>query len=328
MNRNECNAFRYDGGPRGHYESYFQRANHPSRPLAFWIRYTVFSPKGRPADAVGELWGMFFDGERDVVTAVKEVVPFSRCEFWAHGLRARIADASLDDRGLRGQASALGHTVAWELAYTSPQGPLLLFPERFYVGPIPKAKQLIGSPLARYSGEVTVDGERYVIEDWVGSQSHNWGSQQTDEYGWVQVAGFDNAPNTFLEVARARIGPLRTPWLSPAVLRHDGRDYAFNSLLTSARARGHHSYSALEFRTQNADATLEGRISAPPNLFVGLPYDNPPGGRKTCLNTKLARAEVTLTPRRGAPIRLVTESRAALEILTDNHDHGISVLGV
>ena len=32
----------------GHYESYFQRANHPSKPLAFWIRYTLFSPRGNP----------------------------------------------------------------------------------------------------------------------------------------------------------------------------------------------------------------------------------------------------------------------------------------
>ena len=30
----------------GHYESFFQRANHPTEPRAFWIRYTVFSPSG------------------------------------------------------------------------------------------------------------------------------------------------------------------------------------------------------------------------------------------------------------------------------------------
>lgn len=35
----------------GFYESYFLRANHPERPLAFWIRYTVFCPQGRPQEA-------------------------------------------------------------------------------------------------------------------------------------------------------------------------------------------------------------------------------------------------------------------------------------
>ena len=330
MNRNEGNAFRYDGSARGHYESYFQRANHPTRPLAFWIRYTLFSPKGRPADAVGELWAIHFDGERKAITAVKEVLPLARCEFWRHGLRARIGDAQLDERTLRGSASALGHTVAWDLSYTSPEAPLLLISERLYAGSFPKAKMLVGAPLARFNGSVVVDGESLAIEDWVGSQNHNWGSQHTDEYAWAQVAGFDDSPASFLELGRGRIkvGPLWTPWVSPAVLRHEGRQYNFNSLLVGVRARGHYSYCSFEFRTQNEEATLEGRIYAPPELFVGLPYDNPPGGRKTCLNTKLARAEVTLTPKRGAPVRLATESRAALEILTDNHDHGVPVLAV
>ena len=43
----------------GFYESYFQRANHPTRPLAFWIRYTLFAPRGRPADAIGEVWAIW-----------------------------------------------------------------------------------------------------------------------------------------------------------------------------------------------------------------------------------------------------------------------------
>ncbi len=41
------NHAQYDGRkPGGHYESFYQRANHPTRPLAFWIRYTVFVPGG------------------------------------------------------------------------------------------------------------------------------------------------------------------------------------------------------------------------------------------------------------------------------------------
>jgi hypothetical protein len=49
--------------------------------------------------------------------------------------------------------------------------------------------------------------------DWVGSQNHNWGSKHTDRYSWGQVAGFDAHPESFLEVATARLklGPLWTP---------------------------------------------------------------------------------------------------------------------
>ena len=76
MDRATANAVRYRrGDDAGHYESYFQRANHPRRPLAFWIRYTIFVPRGRPDAAVGEQWAMFFDGERNDHFAVKTVHP-------------------------------------------------------------------------------------------------------------------------------------------------------------------------------------------------------------------------------------------------------------
>jgi hypothetical protein len=46
--KKQINWTRYHNQLRGHYESFFQRANHPTRPLAFWIRYTIFSPTGHP----------------------------------------------------------------------------------------------------------------------------------------------------------------------------------------------------------------------------------------------------------------------------------------
>src|SRR5688572_31180786 len=79
----------------GFYESYFQRANHPSRPLAFWIRYTVFSPRGRPDEARGELWAIYFDGETSRSTAVKESVPLSDCNFSPTQLDVHIGAATL-----------------------------------------------------------------------------------------------------------------------------------------------------------------------------------------------------------------------------------------
>lgn len=330
MNRDWCNGFRYDGGAQGHYESYFQRANHPSRPLAFWVRYTVFAPRGRPADAVGELWAIWFDGEAKAVTAVKEVVPFSRCRFDSRALDATVGDASLGPANLTGGAASLGHTIAWDLHYGSHAEPLLLLPESLYTGPFPRAKALVGSPLATFRGEVRVDDTVHPIEGWVGSQNHNWGSRHTDEYAWGQVAGFDNDPESFLEVttARIRLGPVKSPWLTPMVLRHGGREYALNALATALRAQGRYGFFGWSFASRQDDVSIEGRIEAPSELFVGLPYDNPPGGRKTCLNTKLARCDVTLRRDGRKPVALTTKSRAAFEILTDRDDHHVPVLGV
>ncbi|HZC53859.1 MAG TPA: hypothetical protein VE441_15370, partial [Mycobacterium sp.] len=65
----------------GHYESFYQRANHPVRPQAFWLRYTIFSPAGDPARARGELWAVSFDGETGQHAVAKEEVPISDCSF-------------------------------------------------------------------------------------------------------------------------------------------------------------------------------------------------------------------------------------------------------
>lgn len=330
MDRDVCNGFRYDGGAQGHYESYFQRANHPTRPLAFWIRYTVFVPKGRPRDAVGELWAIHFDGETKRITAVKEVVPYARCAFQGYGLDATIGGARLDGKGLFGEASSLGHTIGWDLRYATSEPPLLFLPEGLYTGPFPKAKALVGSPLATFDGKLVVDGKDVPIEGWVGSQNHNWGSKHTDQYAWGQVAGFDDAPSTFLEVstARVKLGPVRTPWMTLAVVRHEGREYRLNSIATALRGDGRYDFFRWTFATETKEARVEGTIEAHAEDFVGLPYDNPPGGRKTCLNTKIARCTLTLEPRRGRRTILVTASRAAFEILTERNDHGVPVLGV
>ena len=328
MTRDWCNGFRWDGGARGHYESYFQRANHPTRPLAFWVRYTAFVPRGRPRDAVGERWAMWFDGEARTVRAAKDVLPFAQCRFDPRSLSATVGDATLDAAGLTGSASVHGCTIDWALRYRSPEPPLLPLPRWLYGGHFPTL--LVGSPMAVFDGEVRVDGEAHAIDGWVGSQSHNWGARQTDQYAWGQVAGFDDAPGSFLEAftARAKAGPVRTPWTTFIVLRHLGEEFAFNSLRTAFRAEARYGFFAWDFASRQGDVAIEGRMEAPIDAFVGLPYDNPPGGRKTCLNSKIARCTVTLRRPGRDPVVLTAKHRAAFEIITDRDDHRVPVLAV
>jgi hypothetical protein len=334
VDRDRHNACRFQPGSAvGHYESYFQRANHPSRPLGFWIRYTIFCPKGQPEQAVGELWAIWFDGERGSIAAAKQVVPWGQCEFSREGLAARIGEARLDQRGLSGGARGAAHALAWELSYESPEPPLLLLPANLYQGGFPKAKSLVGSPGAVFSGTVTVDGETHAIDKWVGSQNHNWGKQHTDRYAWAQVAGFDGIADSFLECATAQLkfGPVWTPPLSLVVLRVEGEQYALNSLVQAARARGRVDMSSgagfsWTIASRRGPVDVEISVAAPKSAFVGLSYGNPPGGAKTCLNSKIARCEVRLR-RAGKPeLVLRSEQRAAFEILTDATDHGVPVV--
>jgi hypothetical protein len=325
--RSYWNAIRYDGSPRGHYESYFQRANHPSEPRAFWIRYTIFSPKGRPLDALGELWAIYFDRTKEQIVAVRETKPIAECGFSDRGLQARIGMATLDAESLRGGATCQGHRIDWELRYSSPDGPLLLLDEPLYAKNFPKAKALVGSPHAAYFGSITVDGSRVAIDGWVGSQNHNWGSKHTDAYAWGQVAGFEEAPDVFLEcsTARVKLGPIWTPRFTLVVLRLGKETLSLNTLGQALRAKGSYDYFQWRFDSKREGVRVHGRFEAPRSAFVGLTYLNPPGGSKTCLNCKVARCEVTLE-RDGNAETFTTDSRAAFEIATDDSTHGVPVL--
>ena len=317
------------GATTGHYESWFQRANDAAGKRAFWIRYTIFAPRGRPDEAVGELWAIAFDRGRagaPAIIAVKQVHPIATCAFAADRLDVAIGGARLDDAGLRGAASAGGHTIAWDLQMTGGEAPLLLLPERLYAARLPRAKALVGRPLARFAGTVSVDGDALAIDGWVGSQNHNWGSQHTDRYAWGQVAGFDDAPDAFLEcsTARLRVGPVWTPAMSPVVLRRGGRTRTWNGLGRAVRARA--SYTATDWRIDTAgpDGELTVTFQAEPADFVALSYPNPPGGAKVCLNSKIARCELTL--RADGATTVLRSARAAFEILDDTAPEGVATV--
>jgi len=331
-----ANHARFRPGERaGHYESWFQRANHPTRPLAFWIRYTLFSPKDRPEEGIGELWAIVFDGETGKHVAVKREVPIAASTFARDAFRVTIDDAELggaDPAGaLRGWAASSDHRIAWDLSYRGEGRPLFLFPMALYEAPLPKAKSLVGVPLAVYQGSIDVDGRPLDVTGWVGSQNHNWGSKHTDQYAWGQVAGFDDHPQSFLEVgtARLKLGPVWTPYLTPLVLRHEGREHALNSPVQIARAHGAFGYFDWQIRSETSAVAIEGRVFADRGDFVGLTYLNPPGGTKHCLNSKIASCDLTVTfksgTRAGQVDRLKATRRAAFEILTDDRGHGVPI---
>jgi hypothetical protein len=326
--RKEANFTRYrKGQSKGHYESFFQRANHPERPLAFWIRYTIFSPHKRPQDAIGELWAIHFNGETGTHIAAKTELPMSACTFGNQSFSAQIGEATLAPGALKGAAESGGNRIEWDLTYAGGQEPLMTLPLKLYTLPLPKAKALVGVPLCTYKGGMRLNGEEIQIDDWIGSQNHNWGSKHTDYYAWGQVAGFDNAPDSFLEVATAQIklGPVKTPLMTPLVLRHGGEEYAINALAKTIN-KGSFTCFDWNFDTEDDRVRVKGRILGKHDDFVGLNYYNPPGGDKHCLNSKIASCEVTITFKgSGKTETLTSKNRAAFEILTDARDHGVEI---
>lgn len=315
-------------GSAGHYESFFLRANHPERPLAFWIRYTIFSPMRRPQEALGELWAIVFDGEARRWVAVKREVPLDHCRFGGPGLDVRVGEAVLTDTQAEGAVESGGHAVRWRLALSEGGAPLFLLPPAAYEARLPRAKSLVPRPLAVFDGALVVDGEPLDVRAWIGSQNHNWGERHTDRYAWGQVAGFDGAPGSFLEVATAwlRLGPLWTPPMTPLVLRHDGREHRLTAPLQILRARAAVGYFHWSFACESRELAVRGTIEAPSWAMACLRYRNPPGGEKHCLNTKIASCRLRLRHKRsGGEETLATAHRAAFEILTDDRTHGVPI---
>jgi hypothetical protein len=325
----DFNSTRYRTGQTdGHYESFFQRGNHPTQPQAFWIRYTIFSPAGRPQDAIGELWAVVFNGNTGRHGVAKTEAPIGQCAFSKERFDVRIADSKLAAGVLIGHAGSPSNRIAWNLSYTGGAPPVFDLPLDRYDASFPKAKALVGVPMARFMGTVMLGDETLEIDDWVGSQNHNWGVQHTDRYAWGQVCGFDNAPDSFLEIASARfkIGPVWSKLITLLVLRHAGKEYACNSLWRGLMARASYDYFAWRFATKNKLARIEGEISAPRDAFVGLRYYNPPGGVKYCLNSKIAGCTLRVTDfttDRTQTLRVA--NRAAFEILTDDTNHGVEL---
>jgi hypothetical protein len=321
--RDHWNGSRWPTG-RGHYESWFVRANHPTRPLAFWLRYTIYAPAAAPHHAEGELWAVWFDGERGRIVAARSEHPIAGCRFEQARLGVEIDGATLDDDGLTGACQGLDHRVTWSLLMEGGGPPLLLLTPRSYERRFPKAKALVARPSCRLRGTIEVDGERLEIDGWLGSQNHNWGSAHTDRYIWGQVAGFDGRDDAFLECssARFRLGPLMTPWLTVAVLRLGDEELAFNGLTRSPLAHVAVEGSRWSFRTTNGRERLRVAMAAQPDAFVGLTYRNPPGDAKRCLNTKIAACEVRLVRPGEPPLLLRAAHRAAFELL-DPEPRGI-----
>lgn len=341
----------------GHYESIFLRANDPLMRRALWVRHTIFNPAPGSTSAAGqpgtlaELWAIYFDADKGHI-AVKQEFPyttalFARDEFHIRMPAKGVVQAEIKPGQVRGSGVTSSNHLNWDLKFSAHSDnarelsrPLYLLPENLYAGSFPAAKSLVSQPLTSFRGTLQVNGRRISLRDWQGSINHNWGRRHTDHYAWGQVAGFDGAPETFLELATAQIklGPLWTPPITILVLRRpDGNDIRLNGIARGLLAFGKFSYRqdpfTWEFRSANRDVSVRGIIRAPRSDFICLRYYNPPGGSKFCLNSKLAECELEVRARSRRARRsglmprteLYSRHGAAFEILTDNDDHGLSV---
>jgi hypothetical protein len=217
-----------------YYESRYIRANHPELPQALWLRETLLLPTA--GDPVADVWVMVFDPEGQGNRALKEPYPIDAADYEYDDWTARIGATSIDDRSAQGvvtggrssiAGSAGGRSARWDLRITpGSEDAVKLLTERAYKARIPTAKTMVRHPLAQFHGQVELDDARLVLDGWTGSVNHNWGTRHTPAYAFGQVCGFDDAPDSSLEIvtARAAIGPFLLPAATLFVFRQPVRN--------------------------------------------------------------------------------------------------------
>ena len=303
------NTPRYTRKP-GHVESWFFRANHPTRPLAIWVRTTILARLN--GETLAETWFIAFDGEQGQTHVQKRTVPFQTAKFTADSIHVDALKVTLADSivGTIGDATL---DLQWRPVVV---GTVSLYPYSWLLtGPFPKSKLLTPQPWLWVEGSVNVAGNTWTIDGWTGMQGHNWGKENAFEYAWghcvfegagVVVEGF---------TGRVKVAGRLTPWMSTAVVRRGKDQWRFDVLFDfwDQQASITPGRWTLGLTSAAGSLTLEMDSTAVPT--VTLDYENPDGRIAKCHNSKLAAVTLTVTPRNGEPFTCRSAHGGALEIL-------------
>jgi hypothetical protein len=310
-----------------YYESRYIRANDPERPQALWLRETLLLPTA--GDPVADVWVMVFDPEGAGNRALKEPYAIDAAVYEYDDWTARIGAAKIDDRSAQGVVTGRNRSARWDLRITrGSEQPVKLLTERGYNARFPTAKTMVRHPLAQFDGQLELDDVRVGVDGWTGSVNHNWGTRHTPAYAFGQVCGFDDAPDSSLEVvtARAAIGPVSLPAATLFVFRHAGEEFAVRSILGSLHTHGRYRPFSWTFGARVGDRMLEGEITTEPNDVIGLTYTDTDGESKYCYNSAIATCRIQLAGKAFERTELLATRRAMFEILTDSRHEAVPLL--
>jgi hypothetical protein len=306
-----------------YYESRFVRANHPGRPVALWLRETLLVPTA--GEAVADVWVMVFDPDGAGNRALKVSHPLTEADYGRDPWTARIAQTAIDDESARGEIAG----ARWHLRITpGGQEAVRLLTDRGYEARFPTAKTTVRHPLARFDGTVELGDAHLALDGWTGSVNHNWGSRHTPSYAYGQICGFDDAPDTTLEIvtARARIGPVGLPAATLFVLRHADQEFAVRSIRGSLTTHGRYQPFSWSFGARAGELMMQGEMTAEPADVIGLTYTDTDGSPKYCYNSALATCRIQLVRSGFERSELVATRRAMFEILTPQPHDAVPLL--
>ena len=302
---------------RGHYESYFLRAVHPTEPRGVWIRYTVMvSPGGR---ATGQLWCTLFDRGASRTSAVR--VDAGEPVTGNGGAWIRLGASTFGPDGAIGSATSPAGNARWELHASSEQPALRHLPrEWMYRARLPRTKPLSITPAAVFDGRLEFDGDTVEVTGWPGMIGHNWGEEHAERWIWLHGLGFaGRGADTWLDVAlgRVRLGPVTTPWVANGALSLDGERFALGGLGRRVAVAETEDSCVLRIPGRGAQVTVS--VSAPADALARWDYANPAGGLHDVVNCSVADLAVRVERPGTGVVEISAPARAVYELGVPAH---------
>lgn len=315
---------RLHSGAPGHVESWFLRANHPSRPLAVWIKVTILAPLAGPP--VVETWLVVFDGEANTTFAHRDTHPFEAAQL---GSVLTVGTYVVDLAGgtLSGSCGGASFDLRFDVHAGDVARPLSIFPFAWMLtAPFPKSKLVTPFPVLRFDGALTTPEGTIPVDGWTGMQGHNWGKEHAPEYAWGQCVFPDEDVMVEGFTGRVRIGSMLTPRLSAMVIRRGSEEYRFDRIVDTWRQEATISPTRWTLRMRGPDGEARLRMDGTNRPMACLGYQNPDGRTSYCFNSKLADTLLEVRPTKGEPFHCASPHGGALEFLRPEPDPTIPVV--
>lgn len=269
--------------PRLGYEVWFARANDPATGRALWVRQEV---AGRAAGAEARCAAVFFDPASRSVAVRRWSAP------------ARTADIS---RGSGGGAR-------WDLSWkTGRCAPAAVVPSWLRSLRLSRSGYDDVAPDARFSGEASLDGQKWDLSGTYGCVGHVWGARRGSGWWWAHAVFDLGLPSQAVIELLSASGPLGTR-VTSACLWSEGKLHEATGPVALFRNRSRRDGDRWSFRARFGSVGVEGDCAL--GLGAALTYAEPDGRKLVCRNSEVSTMTLTLA---GRERRTLATNAAAVE---------------
>lgn len=271
-------------GQRGRVEVWYATATDAATGTGLWLHYEVVAPLEGEPYAHGWITVFPPGGAPHVDRFGPEpVAPYLSGPWFA-------AAGTLADRDrLEGKAG----DSRWALDWEERAEPLRTFPGWAWNREVLPAAQVVVAPAATFTGTVSTPlGE--LAYDGAGAVAHIYGHGNALRWGWLHADLGDGDVLEIVSAVSRRPGLSALPPLGFVQLRHGGRDWPRDPLVTAPLFRTRLALPEWTVTGIVGNRRLRVRVALPPERSVSLSYTDPDGATATCTNSEVADVDVTL----------------------------------